>query len=213
MTNMQAFEDQLRKLLSELPLEKRVDAINRIKNILKECSPFQAEPVDCVHWVRSDLVVANDYNPNSVAATEMKLLETSIKNDGYTQPIVTWLHDGKYEVVDGFHRNRVGKESADIRTRIHGYLPVVVINDHSADRSNRIAATVRHNRARGKHKVASMSDIIVELRRRRWSHEKIASELGMKEDEIIKLSQISGLASLFKDRDFSKAWNPDEASI
>jgi ParB-like chromosome segregation protein Spo0J len=199
--------------LGSLGLDDRVSVINEIRGLISKHSPFTKEPVDCVKWVKAEEVVANDYNPNAVAATEMKLLETSIKSDGYTQPIVTWFRDGKYEVVDGFHRNRVGRESEEIRSRIHGYLPVVVINDDSADRGNRIAATVRHNRARGKHKVASMSDIIVELRKRRWSYEKIANELGMYEDEIIKLSQISGLAALFKDKEFSKSWVPDEESL
>ena len=104
--------------------EERVAAINSIKRMLKEVSPFSSEPVECVQWVPSNLVFANDYNPNSVAPPEMELLHTSIQEDGYTQPIVVWQHDGIYEVVDGFHRNRVGKEYADIRERIHGYLPV-----------------------------------------------------------------------------------------
>lgn len=208
---MKKIIDEINRQLSALSAEDKISAINEIRAALSSHSPLNAEPVDCVKWVKSEDVIANDYNPNAVAATEMKLLETSILNDGYTQPIVTWFRDGKYEVVDGFHRNRIGKESQPVRERVLGYLPVVVINDGSADRGNRIAATVRHNRARGKHKIASMSEIIVELRRRRWSYEKIANELGMYEDEIIKLSQISGLAELFKDREFSKAWIPDEA--
>lgn len=207
---MKELIEEINRQLNLLGDEERIDAINQIRAVTSSHSPLKNEPVDCVRWVKAEDVIANDYNPNAVAATEMKLLETSILSDGYTQPIVTWFRDGKYEVVDGFHRNRVGKESPEVRERIRGYLPVVVINDDSADRGNRIAATVRHNRARGKHKVASMSEIIVELRKRRWSYEKIANELGMYEDEIIKLSQISGLADLFKDREFSKSWVPDE---
>jgi ParB-like chromosome segregation protein Spo0J len=211
MSKIEDIENLLSEFLDELSFEQKVEASNRIKSLLIKKSPFNKEPVECVQWIKSELVVANDYNPNAVAATEMKLLETSILNDGYTQPIVTWKHDGKYEVVDGFHRNIIGKESESVRNRIFGYLPVVVINEQSADRCNRIAATVRHNRARGKHKVSTMSDIIVELRRRRWSYEKIANELGMKEDEIIKLSQISGIADLFKDRKFSQSWEPSSS--
>lgn len=142
--------------IANLPLEEKVLAINELKQKLKEISPFIYEPVDCIQWVKEELVIANDYNPNSVAPPEMELLHTSIEEDGYTQPIVVYQHDGIYEVVDGFHRNRVGKEYADIRNRIHGYLPVTVINDERHDKADRIASTIRHNRARGKHKVEAM---------------------------------------------------------
>lgn len=192
-----------------LPLEEKVLAINEIKEFLKKISPFSANPVECVQWVKADKVIANDYNPNSVAPPEMELLHTSIQEDGYTQPIVVWYHDGIYEVVDGFHRNRVGKEYADIRERIFGYLPVVVINNDREDKGDRIASTIRHNRARGKHKVEAMSDIVIELKRRNWSDKKIAKELGMDADEVLRLSQITGLAEMFADKDFSQAWEVD----
>lgn len=197
------------ELLSIESIEERAEAINEIKRMLKEVSPFSAEPVECVQWVKSDFVIANDYNPNSVAPPEMELLHTSIQEDGYTQPIVVWQHDGIYEVVDGFHRNRVGKEYADIKERIHGYLPVVVINDDREDKGDRIASTIRHNRARGKHKVEAMSDIVLELKKRNWSDAKIAKELGMEADEVLRLAQIQGLAEMFADREFSQAWECD----
>lgn len=197
------------ELLSIESIEERVEAINEIKRMLKEVSPFSAEPVECVQWVKSDLVFANDYNPNSVAPPEMELLHTSIQEDGYTQPIVVWQHDGIYEVVDGFHRNRVGKEYPDIKERIHGYLPLVIINDDREDKGDRIASTIRHNRARGKHKVEAMSDIVLELKKRNWSDEKIAKELGMDADEVLRLAQIQGLAEMFADREFSQAWECD----
>lgn len=186
-----------------------MDAINELRLALKKISPFVTEPVDCVQWVRSDLVIANDYNPNTVAPPEMKLLHTSIQEDGYTQPIVVYQHDGIYEVVDGFHRNRVGKECSDITERIHGYLPVTVINDERHDKADRIASTIRHNRARGKHQVEAMSDIVLELKRRNWSDNKIAKELGMDADEVLRLTQITGLAEMFADKDFSEAWEVD----
>ena len=186
-----------------------MEAINELRLALKKISPFVAEPVDCVQWVRSDLVIANDYNPNTVAPPEMKLLHTSIQEDGYTQPIVVYQHDGIYEVVDGFHRNRVGKECSDITERIHGYLPVTVINDERHDKADRIASTIRHNRARGKHQVEAMSDIVLELKRRNWSDNKIAKELGMDADEVLRLTQITGLAEMFADKDFSEAWEVD----
>ena len=162
-----------------------------------------------MQWVKEELVIANDYNPNSVAPPEMELLHTSIQEDGYTQPIVVYQHDGIYEVVDGFHRNRVGKEYADIRERIHGYLPVVVINDERHDKADRIASTIRHNRARGKHKVDSMSKIVLELKKRNWSDKKIGKELGMEPDEVLRLAQIQGLAEMFADKEFSEAWEAE----
>jgi len=207
---MKALNDLLLELES-MSLEDKVVALNEIKQALKRVSPFIVEPVECVQWVKEELVIANDYNPNSVAPPEMELLHTSIQEDGYTQPIVVYQHDGIYEVVDGFHRNRVGKEYADIKERIHGYLPVVVINDERHDKADRIASTIRHNRARGKHRVEAMSDIVIELKRRNWSDKKIGKELGMDPDEVLRLTQITGLAEMFSDKDFSTAWEVDLA--
>lgn len=195
--------------IEQLPIEDKVKEINELKKGIKKISPFTKEPVDCVIWVKSDEVVANEYNPNHVAPPEMELLHTSIKEDGYTQPIVVYQHDGKYEVVDGFHRNRVGKEYKDINERIKGYLPVVVINEDVADKGQRIASTIRHNRARGKHQVEAMSDIVLDLRKRNWSNEKIAKKLGMDADEVLRLAQITGLAEMFADKDFNEAWECD----
>lgn len=196
-------------LLDGLDLDGKVEAINKIRELLVEYSPFKHEPVDCVKWIKSELVYANDYNPNSVAPPEMKLLEHSISEDGYTQPIVSWGKDDGYEVVDGFHRHRVGKESAVVRERVHGYLPAVVINGDRQDKGDRMASTIRHNRARGEHRVESMAEIVVELKRRFWSDAKIAKELGMEPDEVLRLTQVTGLAGLFADREFSQAWEAD----
>ena len=190
-------------------IETQIKMLNRISSYMRKLSPFEKEPVTSVKWVKAEQVVANDYNPNSVAPPEMELLHISIQEDGYTQPIVTYYHDNIYEVVDGFHRNRVGKEYADIRSRIHGYLPVVVINDDVSDKGQRIASTIRHNRARGKHQVEAMSDIVLDLKRKNWSDEKIAKELGMDSDEVLRLAQITGLAEMFADKDFSEAWECD----
>lgn len=197
------------KELVELPLAERVELINELKKALHEASPFKNEPVDCVLWVKNDNIMANDYNPNSVAPPEMKLLEISIVEDGYTQPIVTFDEGDCRTVVDGFHRNRVGRESTEVLGRVMGYLPVVTINENRTDRGDRIASTIRHNRARGKHKIDSMSEIVLELKRRNWSDEKIGRELGMDPDEVLRLTQITGLAEMFSDREFSKAWEPD----
>ncbi len=157
-------------------------------------------PVSSVKWVDTALVLANDYNPNAVAKPEMELLKLSILSDGFTQPIVTWENDGTYEVVDGFHRHLVGKELGLT------HLPVVVINQDREGRNDRIASTIRHNRARGKHKVGSMSEIVMELAKRNWSNKKIGKELGMEPDEVLRLKQITGLAELFKDEEFSESW-------
>jgi len=191
-------------------LENKIHIINEFKKMMHEISPFNTEPVDCVLWVKNDTVSANDYNPNSVAPPEMELLRLSIATDGYTQPIVSMDNsDGTREVIDGFHRNRVGKECSDIQSRVHGYLPVVTIRESQTDKNNRVASTIRHNRARGKHRVESMSDIVVDLKKRNWSPSKISKELGMDADEVLRLSQISGLIELFTDGEFSKAWEVD----
>src|SRR5512147_489587 len=137
----------LAETIGKLPLQWRVEALNRTRVVLHEASPFAHEPVDCVQWVPADRVVANDYNPNAVAPPEMELLAHSIREDGYTQPIVAWSREASaFEVVDGFHRNRVGREVPDVQARVHGYLPLTVINDTRDDRGDRIAATIRHNR-------------------------------------------------------------------
>jgi hypothetical protein len=136
----------------------------------------------------------------------MELLEVSIVNDGYTQPIVTWAKDDTHEVVDGFHRSRVGKESKLVAQRVQGYLPVVEIRKEQQGKNDRIASTIRHNRARGKHQVDAMSEIVLELKNRNWTNKRIAKELGMDEDEILRLCQITGLQHLFTDQDFSRAW-------
>lgn len=206
---MKEILEQLVGEIEKMDIADKVNAINDIKARLKSISPFGGEPVECVQWVKEELVIANDYNPNTVAPPEMELLHTSIQEDGYTQPIVVYQHDGIYEVVDGFHRNRVGKEYKDIHDRIHGYLPVTIINDDRHEKADRIASTIRHNRARGKHRVEAMSDIVIELKRRNWSDSKIAKELGMDADEVLRLTQITGLAEMFADKDFSEAWEVD----
>lgn len=203
-------ESTVREIIEKiktLDIDSQIKEINEIKLALHEISPFKNEPVDCVLWAKNDEVLANDYNPNSVAPPEMLLLGISIDEDGYTQPIVTFREDENYVVIDGFHRNRVGKEIESIRERVHGYLPVTVIRPDREGRCDRIASTIRHNRARGKHSITGMTDIIVELKRRNWSNEKIGRELGMDADEILRLSQISGLAEMFADKEFSEAWS------
>ena len=194
--------------LDALGEEDRMDAVNEIRKALHAHSPMKDEPVDCVLWVRQSDVHQNDYNPNSVAPPEMRLLQLSIQADGYTQPIVAMAEDdGRYEIVDGFHRHRVGREVGAVRKRVKGRLPVAVINAGRTGKEDRMAATIRHNRARGKHGVDTMSDIVLDLVRRGWDAEKISKELGMDQDEVLRLRQVTGLAAAFADREFSRAWD------
>lgn len=196
--------------LAELDDDMRIDAINEIRKALREHSPMKREPVDCVLWVKADQLHANDYNPNSVAPPEMRLLQLSIMQDGYTQPIVAWPDsEGSYEVVDGFHRNRVAREVGAVKKRVMGRMPIAVINTDRTSKEDRIAATIRHNRARGKHNVDAMADIVLDLARRNWDDAKIAKELGMEDDEVLRLKQITGLAELFANREFSEAWEAE----
>ncbi len=197
--------DALITKLSQLPEEQRIDLLNYLKRKIAEASPFSHHPVDVVQWIPSEKVVANDYNPNKVAPPEMRLLHLSIKEDGYTQPIVAYYDKelDQYVIVDGFHRNRVGKEYEDIRASVKNHLPIVVINK---DIKARMASTIRHNRARGTHQIQSMSQVVAELKLKGWSDKKIAAQLGMDKDEVLKLKQFAGLGDLFKNREFSKAW-------
>lgn len=162
-------------------------------------------PVYNVRRVPVDKIRANEYNPNRVAPPEMKLLYQSIKEDGYTMPIVCYYHeeDDMYEIVDGFHRYTVMLKYKDIYEREGGCLPVSVIDKPI---SERMASTIRHNRARGTHNIDLMSNIVAELVEMGKSDHWIAKHLGMDVDEILRLKQITGLAALFADKEFSKAW-------
>ncbi len=209
--NMMMLNTALRNSLESLEGDELIAVINELRQTISEFSPFQSEPVDCVLWVKNDRVHSNDYNPNSVAPPEMELLRLSIDADGYTQPIVAMPDpDNTFEVIDGFHRHRVGKECADITARVQGYLPIVLIRETQSDKSDRMASTIRHNRARGKHRVEAMSEIVIELKKRNWTDERIAKNLGMEPDEVLRLCQISGLAELFSDEDFSASWDIDD---
>jgi len=206
--NIEIIKKEFAKL-KKLELDEQVELTNEIKIALHDVSPFKDEPTDCVIWVKNEDVYANDYNPNNVAPPEMELLSLSIGNDGYTQPIVTMLTKKGREVIDGFHRSRVGKEVKEIKERVFGYLPVVNIKETQKNKGDRIASTIRHNRARGKHKIDAMSEIVIELKRRNWSDKKVAKQLGMDQDEVLRLTQITGLAEMFEDKEFSQAWEAE----
>jgi ParB-like chromosome segregation protein Spo0J len=212
-TTIEQLKESIFNFIKDLDFDTKIDAINQLRESIHNESPFKNEPVDYVKWVKSENVVANDYNPNKVAPPEMELLEISIMNDGYTQPVVTFPNNGIIEVVDGFHRTRVSKESKIVRERVKGYTPTVIIRKEQSDKNDRIASTIRHNRARGKHQVDAMSEIILELKNRNWKNERIARELGMDEEEILRLCQITGLQDIFKDDDFSKSWESSDSVI
>ena len=166
-------------------------------------------PVYNVIAVPIEKIIPNTYNPNAVAPPEMKLLYDSVKEDGYTMPIVCY-HDkeaDRYIIVDGFHRYRIMLDYPDIYEREEGKLPVSVIDKSLAER---MASTIRHNRARGSHDVDLMSNIVQELHDIGRSDNWIAKHLGMDKDEILRLKQITGLMSLFKETNFSRAWQPVE---
>lgn len=170
-------------------------------------------PVYNVIGVPIDNVRANNYNPNAVAPPEMALLETSIWEDGYTQPIVCYADpekEGYYIVVDGFHRWRVCKESKRVNEREGGILPIVVINKELGDR---MASTIRHNRARGSHNIELMSDIVSELVEMGKSDRWICKHIGMSPDELLRMKQITGLASLFQNKDFSDSWDIESEEV
>lgn len=166
-------------------------------------------PVYAVKRVPIEQVTANDYNPNSVAPPEMALLETSIWEDGYTQPVVV-VHDAEndmYVVVDGFHRYCTLRDSKRIYEREKGMLPVVVLKKEIHDR---MASTIRHNRARGSHNIELMSTIVAELVEMGKGDHWICKHIGMSPDELLRLKQITGVAALFQNQDFSDSWNAED---
>lgn len=198
---------ELRELIDEIvDTEDKIDAVNYVRREIHSVSPMKHHPVDFVEWVKADDVEANDYNPNAVAPPEMKLLMLSIEHDGYTMPIVTNPEEDKIMIVDGFHRRESEQRSAKIRTSTYGRLPVSYIRKENSSPKDRMAATIRHNRARGKHAIDPMVEIVAKLLKEGWLGEDIAKHLGMDADEVLRLTQAAGLAALFKDKEFSKAW-------
>ncbi|HGW3992778.1 TPA: IbrB-like domain-containing protein [Proteus mirabilis] len=201
----------LKDYLVKLNNEQKIEALNKIKLSLHQISPFKNEPIDCVLWIKRQQIIANDYNPNVMSPTEKRLLETSLVKDGYTQPVVVLpIQQSKnkpsqWQVVDGYHRYLLSKKNS-LNKRINGYLPITVLDVESHTMADQMAATIRHNRARGQHQVAAMSDIVRDLSRLGWNDQKIGDELGMSQDEVLRLKQISGLAELFSEHDFSEAW-------
>lgn len=179
--------------------------INQIREALHNFSVASNMPVDFVRWVPVDQVQPNDYNPNSVAKIEMGLLVRSILADGYTQPVVTIFDQQiqKYIIVDGFHRYFCMKNNKDVQALTGGLLPIVVIDKSIEDR---MASTVRHNRARGKHSVDGMANLVFGMLSEGMTDEKICNELGMEPEELLRLKHITGFSKLFADAEFNRSW-------
>ena len=195
----------LRAALEALPPDERQALIDRARDTLHDLALNSAQPVDRIRWVPIDKVEPNDYNPNSVARAEMSLLLRSIDHDGYTQPVVT-IYDparDKYIIVDGFHRYYVMRDTPKIHERCHGLLPLVVIDK---DINDRMAATIRHNRARGKHRVDGMANMVFKMLDNGMNDEDVCNELGMEPEELLRLKHITGFSKLFADREYNRAW-------
>ena len=163
------------------------------------------QPVSNIQWVPWEQVVANEYNPNVVAPNELRLLYRSILADGYTQPVVT-VYDAsndRYVIVDGFHRYLVMRYHEDIQARTNGLLPVVVIDKNM---NERMASTIRHNRARGKHQVKGMATIVFAMLEGGMSDESICAELGLEADELIRLKHVTGFSKLFANVEYKRSW-------
>lgn len=186
-------------------IQDKILFLEEIRTFIHEISPQKSQPVNFVRWIPIEQVQANDYNPNSVAKNEMRLLYTSILHDGYTQPVVTVYDPAikKYVIVDGFHRYTTMRLNEDIATRNNGFLPVVVIDKPINDR---MASTVRHNRARGKHSVSGMANMVFQMLENGWSDSAICKELGVEADELVRLKHVTGFSKLFENVEYKRAW-------
>lgn len=213
------FEKQMkiRELITELceaieylgTSDEKIETLNYVRAELHSVSPLKHHPVDYVFWAKSDKVEANEYNPNAVAPPEMQLLYESISNDGYTMPIVSFNDEKIIRIVDGFHRRETERRNQDISASTLGYLPLTTIRNEQTDSSNRMASTIRHNRARGSHNIELMSQIVSELVEMGKGDAWICKHIGMSVDELLRLKQITGLAALFLNKDFSESWEPE----
>lgn len=199
--------NEMQDYLLTLKPEARIEALNQFRQALHTVSPFSDQPIDCVLWVKEEQITPNEYNPNNMAPPEKRLLLKSLEADGFTQPIVVMnKKEDQFEIVDGFHRYALSSSKATLKKQFKGYLPVTSIEQRSTTLPSRMAATIRHNRARGRHQINSMSEIVTELARLGWDDARISKELGMDSDEVLRLKQINGLLEMFGDRQFSQAW-------
>jgi len=207
MENILEKANELAALIDTIPDQaEKIQALNQVRKILHGVSPLKHHPVDFVQWQRSEDVEANEYNPNAVAPPEMRLLIRSIEEDGYTMPIVSFPDADGIRIVDGFHRRKSERISSKIHESTFGYIPLSTIRAEKRSISDRMASTIRHNRARGTHNIDLMVNIVAELTEAGMGNDWIMKNIGMDADELLRLKQISGLAALFKDRAYSRAW-------
>jgi ParB-like chromosome segregation protein Spo0J len=204
MKKIKNLTQKLKDKINSLDKETRIEALNHVNKQVNSLANGISYPVNlpCLKTVLvpSNKVRANDYNPNKVANKEMELLQHSIEEDGFTEAIVTFYdkEQNMYEVVDGFHRYVILKDELNCN-----YIPVVVIEK---DIKERMASTIRHNRARGVHQVDLMGELVVKLVKLGWNDDRIAEHLGMEYEEVLRLKQTTGIAEVFKDRKHSKSW-------
>ncbi len=207
---------QIRSLISDLReaidgLENddiKIDTLNYVRGELHSVSPLKHHPVDYVQWIKSNDVEANEYNPNKIPPPEMELLYKSIAEDGYTMSIVTFNNpEGKIKIVDGFHRRLMEQIHSDISDSTKGRIPLTFIRSSQSEKGDRMASTIRHNRARGVHNIELMSTIVAELVEMGKGDRWICKHIGMSADELLRLKQITGLASLFLNKSFSASWD------
>lgn len=194
--------------IADLDESQRMVVLNEIRAALHEVSPMRDQPVDYVKWVPATTVRGNAYNPNHADTRAMELLAKSVGEDGFTQPIVVYpegTEPGTIEIVDGFHRHLVGRDMDTLK----GWLPTTAIRPERAGLDERMAATYRHNKARGEHTIPGMSEFILDLSRRGKSDQAIADTLSMDLDEVERLRSLVGLAEAHADEEFSAAWEPD----
>lgn len=166
---------------------------------------IKEQPISDVQWIPIEKVHANNYNPNSVATQEMRLLYVSVKKDGYTQPVVTIYDEAKdrYVIVDGFHRYSIMRRYKDIYAACEGKLPCVVLKGKTMN--DLMASTIRHNRARGKHSVQGMSNIVMEMLMNGATDAQVCMELGLEAEELVRLKYITGYAKLYENNEYSRA--------
>lgn len=199
--------DNLCAALAALPEAERIEMLNLVREKLHAVSPFQGEPVDCVLWVKAEQVKPNNYNPNSVAPPEMRLLEKSIKRSGVTMPIhVCPESDSSLVTIDGEHRTRVCRDSKSVKERLRGYAPVTIARPDQRTEAARIIATNNHNDARGAHGVTPVTENVALLVRAGLTDAEIGAELGKSADEILRFKNRIGLPTIYKDHEYSKSW-------
>jgi ParB-like chromosome segregation protein Spo0J len=213
--NIQELTSLLVEQLSAIEDNARIDALNEVRKALHEVSPLKHHPVDLVLWVDANNILGQPLNPNTVAPPEFKLLVHSMTQNGITMPVVSHVCETNGALtritVDGFHRGKAVKEVPEINKSTMGRLPVTQIRADRTDDASRIAATIEHNRARGEHRVDSMSELVRQLVQAGWRENKIQEELGMGPDELRRMKQLTGLADMFAARDYSEAWEVKES--